>query len=75
MKLDTTTVEKFAERVRTLRLEKQLTQIEFARKLNVSKSTVGLWETGGRMPSIAMLMHIADFFNITTDYLLGRVDY
>jgi len=65
----------FAERIKILRLEKKLTQIEFAKKLNMSNGTIGSWETGAVLPSVSVLIKIADFFEVSTDYLLGRTDY
>jgi len=65
----------FAERVKTLRTEKSLTQIEFARKMGVSNGTVGGWETAKILPSVPVLLKLAEFFGCTTDYLLGRSEY
>jgi len=65
----------FSERFKELRLGKKLAQTEIAKILNVSNGTVGLWETGKRLPSYEVLVRIANFFDVTTDFLLGRVDY
>lgn len=43
-----------------------------AKKLGVSRSTIGMYETGARKPDSEMLEKIADMFNIDIDYLLGR---
>ena len=40
--------------------------------MNVSKQCVSNWENDNVLPSIEMLMRLADFFGVTTDYLLGR---
>ena len=62
----------FAEKLKELREEKELTQDVLAEKLSISRSTVGMLELGTRMPSIEVLVKIADFFNVSIDYLLGK---
>ena len=62
----------FAERVRHLRQSKELKQVQLADKLGVTKQSVSNWENGSIMPSVEMLMRIADFFHVTTDYLLAH---
>ena len=49
-----------------------LTQAEIAEKLGISRSTIGMYETGAREPDFDTLEKIADFFNVDIDYLLGR---
>lgn len=51
---------------------KKLSQEDLAKALNVSRSTVAMWETDGSVPDITSLQALADFFNVSTDYLLGR---
>ena len=63
---------KFSERLKELRKAHKLTQPQLADKLNVGKSTVAMWETGDRQPDYKTLQKIADFFNVSVDYLLGR---
>ena len=60
------------ERLKTLRLEAKLTQNEIAKKLQISKMTYSYWENGKRNPK--NVQQIADFFNVSTDYLLGNTD-
>lgn len=60
------------ERIRALRLAKGISQVDLAAMLNVSKQSVSNWENDNIQPSIDMLVHIADVFNVSTDYLLGR---
>lgn len=55
-----------------LRNELGLKQDEIAKKLGVSKSTIGMWETGKRLPSPELYEQVADFFNVDIDYLYGR---
>lgn len=60
------------ENIKKLRVARGLNQVEFAKTLGVSKQCVSNWENDNVMPSIEMLIKIADFFNVTTDYVLGR---
>ena len=62
----------FKDRIFTLRNEKHFTQEQLARELNVSKSTIAMWENGERKPSPEKFEYIADYFNVDTDYLYGR---
>lgn len=59
-------------RIKELRTAHGLTQVGFAKKLSVSKQAVSNWENNNIQPSIDMLVKIADFFGVSTDYLLGR---
>ena len=63
-----------AERIAHLRNQRGLTQQELAEGLNLSQRTVAAWEGGSRKPSYETLWELADFFDVTTDYLLGRTD-
>jgi len=58
--------------IRELRTSRGLSQVELAKKLSVTKQTVSNWENDNIQPSIDMLERLADFFNVSTDYLLGR---
>ena len=62
------------ERIKQLRKEKHLTQIELSNILHVSQQTIGAWETERITPGSDTLSNIADFFNVSTDYLLGRTN-
>lgn len=57
-----------------LRYEKGLTQQELGDKLNVARSTIAGWETGVSEPGIDSIRSIANFFNVSCDYLLERTD-
>lgn len=59
---------------KSLRIASGFTQQEIADKLGVSRSTIGMYETGAREPDYALLEAIADLFNVDTDYLLGRTN-
>ena len=58
------------ERIRTLRTAHQLTQVQLAHKLGVSKQTVSNWENDNVPPSIDMLRKIAVILSCSSDYLL-----
>lgn len=48
-----------------------LTQVQLAQKLGLTKSVISAYETGRRLPSYDILIHIARIYNVSTDYLLG----
>lgn len=60
----------FGDKVKNLRLSYNLNQVQLASALNVSKQTVSNWENNNILPSIEMLIKIAQFFSVSTDYLL-----
>lgn len=64
----------FIDNLKQLRWENNLTQKELAEKVGISKSSIGFYENGDRIPDINTLSALADFFNVSTDYLLGRTD-
>ncbi len=59
------------EKIKELRIAYGISQVELARRLGVSKQCVSNWENDNVQPSVEMLIQIARFFNVTTDYLLG----
>lgn len=63
---------KFQNIIKSLRATKGLTQDELSKQLNISRSTIGMYEKGAREPDFETLELIADYFNVDTDYLLGR---
>lgn len=65
---------KFGERLKELRLEAGLSQKALGEKLGFSQTCLAKWEIGIRESCFDDLIKIADFFNVTTDYLLGRED-
>ena len=64
----------FKDRLKSLRKEFGLTQAEFAKKSGIGRSILGMYETGKRKPSFEVLEAIADYFNVTMDYLTGKSD-
>ena len=65
---------KFNERIKLLRVERGLSQEQLGKDLNVSRTAVNDWENRSTETSFSMLMEIAKYFNVTTDYLLGVID-
>lgn len=63
---------KFASIIKNLRIERGITQEQLAALLKISRSTVGMYETGSREPDFETLEAIADIFNVDMDYLMGR---
>jgi len=61
----------FGFRLKQLRQARSITQKELAKRLGLTKSVISAYETDIRTPSFDTLLHIAAFFNVTTDYLLG----
>ena len=64
----------FSETSRALRKEKGLSQVQLAEALKVSKACISMIEIGKNEPTANTLLKYADFFQCTTDYLLGRED-
>lgn len=61
----------FSVRLKKLRLQRRLTQEELAPELGISRSTLGMYETGKREPDFETLETIADYFNVDMNYLIG----
>lgn len=59
-------------RIRELRLSKSLNQEQLAEKIGLTKQAISQYERGDRKPSIDALQALCDFFNVSSDYLLGR---
>lgn len=62
----------FASVIKRLRIERGITQEQLASMLKISRSTVGMYETGSREPDFETCEAIADIFNVDMDFLLGR---
>jgi len=63
-----------AKRIKQLRTEKELTQEEFGRIFGIVKSTVSLYESGKSTPDDTLKRRIAEYFNVSLDYLMGVSD-
>ena len=61
-------------RIRELRKKKSVTQLRMAMDLGLSQNSISRYETGDLQPDIAELIRIADYFNVSIDYLVGRSD-
>jgi len=61
-------------RIKELRLQRKKTQGDIATALNINRTTYAKWETGDRLPDMETLNKLADYFNVTTDYILRRTD-
>ncbi|MBQ8056774.1 MAG: helix-turn-helix transcriptional regulator [Ruminococcus sp.] len=61
-------------RIKELRKAKKMTQLKLAMELNTNQNTISRYENGEREPSIRDLIKIADYFNVSVDYLVGRTD-
>ncbi|WP_326907840.1 helix-turn-helix domain-containing protein [Sedimentibacter sp. MB31-C6] len=62
----------FCTRLKELRLEKNLTLKQLGSIFHVTKQTISRWETGDRIPSIEIVYMLSEYFNVSTDYLLGK---
>jgi len=59
------------ENIRNLRRQKNITQEELSEYLNVTFQTISKWERGENLPDINMLVALANYFDVSTDELLG----
>lgn len=66
---------KFKNILKSLRMENNISQIELANKIGVSKGIISLWENGLREPNMYSLILLAQFFNVSIDYLVGLENY
>lgn len=64
----------FCDRIKELRIANGLSQVKLAERINVTKQCVSNWENNNLQPSIDMLIVLAKFFCVTTDYLLDLTD-
>ena len=61
-------------RLKEIRRRKGISQVKLAMDLNTSQNTISRYETGEREPGIAELIAIADYFQVSIDYLLERTN-
>ena len=61
----------FAEKLKYLREDKNLSQIQLAKILEINQTTVSTWELGKKLPDFLNIVKISKCFNVTSDYLLG----
>ena len=67
-------MEKFAKRLKDLRIGKGITQIQLAYDTKISKSSIGAWELGISVPNANAVITLARYFDVSCDYLLGESD-
>ena len=60
----------FGDVIKSLRVSHNISQVQLASEIHVSKQTISNWENNNILPSIEMLVKIAAFFSVSTDYLL-----
>ncbi len=65
---------KLSERLQALRKEYHLSQEKFAAEVDIGFTTYRRYENGKREPTASVLVQIADFYNVSLDYLVGRTD-
>lgn len=65
----------FAKRIREVRKESKLNQVEFAQRCDVKQSCVSKWERGATLPDAEMLATICRVLDVSADYLIGLKDY
>lgn len=61
-------------RLKFLRKQKGISQVKLAMDLNINQNSISRYETGARQADYATLIKLADYFNVSIDYLLGRDD-
>ena len=64
----------YNNRIRELRHERKVTQLQLSIELNVTQETISAYEHGRHMPSLEALMKMSDFFNASMDYIMGLSD-
>lgn len=65
---------KFAERLKDLREESNLTQYELSKQVGISTACISRWEKGLRVPNIDSIIILCQFFSCSSDYLIGLED-
>ena len=64
----------FNNRLKDLRIKNKLSQLQLALEVKTSQSAINNWELGNRTPNAKIVITLAQFFDVTTDYLLGESD-
>lgn len=63
------------ERIKDLMMTERLSQYALAKSINVSQSTICNWLNGKKEPSVESLWKLADFFDVSVDYIIGRKNF
>lgn len=72
--MDINTQLQFAHNIKSLRLHKSMSQLEMAKKFNLSRTSYAQYESGARVPDMATLIEMANFFGVKMDSLLNADD-
>ena len=64
----------FSERLKDLRTAKNLTMEQLGNEIGSTRATISNFENGQRKPSLDMLIKLADYFDVSIDYLVGRTE-
>jgi transcriptional regulator with XRE-family HTH domain len=70
--MEVLTIMSFAKKLKALRSENKVTQRQLAELLGIGRPTIAGYETKGKQPDFDKVIEIADYFNVSIDYLLGR---
>ena len=65
----------FKDRLKELRMEKNISQLDLAKVVHMSKMAISHWEKGHSEPSIAQLKELSKFFGVSVDYLIGNTNF
>ena len=65
---------RFQERIKELRIQRNMSQMDLALATKISQSAIAKWELGKTEPTASAIITLAKFFGETTDYLLGMTD-
>lgn len=68
-------MKEFSKRLKELRLDRKLTQIDVASAVGVSYGIISKWENSKRQPTLENIKSLSLFFNVSSDYLIGLSDY
>lgn len=64
-----------AQHLKELMREEHLSQTELAYKIGVAQNTISVWLSEKKLPSLQSLWALADYFDVSVDYLMGRTDF
>ena len=64
----------FSKRLQSIRKEKGITQVMVAQKIHITERQYQRYEAGENEPTLSVLLRLADFFDVSLDYLAGRSD-
>ena len=64
-----------ASRIRALRKEKNITQLDLAKKLGIARSRISSWENGASLPEIGHIKYMSKLFGVPADYIIGTSNH